>query len=145
MYLPDVNVWLALVFEAHMHHRAAVEWFDTLNPKVCGFCRFTQQGFLRLSTNQSVMKDDVVTLAAAWKNYDTLLSDDRVFFAQEPVGLEQRWRRRTQGGNYSHRVWSDAYLVAFAEAAGFTNVSFDQGFQAYDGIKSLVLRHSSGR
>ena len=142
MYLPDVNVWLALVFEAHIHHRSALEWFDTLSPKACCFCRLTQQGFLRLSTNQSVMKDDVVTLAVAWNNYDALRDDDRVFFAQEPVGLEQRWRRRTQDGSYSHRVWSDAYLVAFAEAVGFTNVSFDQGFQAYGGIKVLVLRHS---
>ncbi|MBM4163749.1 MAG: type II toxin-antitoxin system VapC family toxin [Lentisphaerae bacterium] len=140
MHIPDVNVWLALVFEAHMHHRSAVTWFDTLGPKDCAFCRFTQQGFLRLSTNQSVMRDDVVTLTEAWKNYDALLRDGRVFFAEEPADLERHWRQRTRGCAYSHRVWGDAYLVAFAEAGGFVNVSFDQGFLAYGGIKALVLR-----
>jgi len=139
VHLPDINVWLALAFEGHEHHRTAVEWFDTLNPRGCAFCRFTQQGFLRLSTNPAVMKGDVVTMAEAWKNYDALLGDGRVFFSQEPDGLEQNWRRRTRDRGYSHRTWSDAYLVAFAETAGFVNVSFDRGFTAYDATNPLVL------
>ena len=139
MHLPDINVWLALAFEAHEHHSRAAEWFDTLAPRSCAFCRFTQQGFLRLATNPAVLEDDAVTMADAWTCYDTLLSDSRIFFVSEPVGLEQNWRRHTRKRTYSHRVWSDAYLVAFAEAAGLTNVSFDRGFRDYGGIHPLIL------
>jgi uncharacterized protein len=139
MHLPDINVWLALAFEVHAHYRSAAEWFDTLEPRSCAFCRFTQQGFLRLATNPVVLKDDAVTMVEAWKCYDALLSDDRIVFLQEPSGLEQNWRRHTRKRKYSHRVWSDAYLVSFAESAGLTNVTFDRGFRDYDDVRPLVL------
>lgn len=29
MFLPDVNLWLALAFESHVHHAAARSWFET--------------------------------------------------------------------------------------------------------------------
>jgi len=139
MHLPDINVWLALVFDAHQHHPQAVAWFDGLPTRSCAFCRFTQQGFLRLATSPAVLKDDAVTLTEAWTCYDELLRDDRVFFLAEPVGLEQNWRKHTRRRVFSHKVWSDAYLVAFAEAAGLTNVSFDGGFRDYVAVKSLIL------
>jgi hypothetical protein len=122
--LPDVNVWLALAFEVHEHHRRAVEWFDTLAPRSCAFCRFTQQGFLRLATNPVVLKDDAVTMAEAWRCYDTLMSDDRVLFLQEPAGLEQNWRRHTRKRKYSHKVW---------------NETFDHGFRDYENLKPQIL------
>jgi predicted nucleic acid-binding protein len=31
MLLPDVNVWLALTFDSHIHHSAAKAWFDALS------------------------------------------------------------------------------------------------------------------
>jgi hypothetical protein len=43
MLLPDVNVWLALTFDSHVHHPAAKTWFDGLADEVCFFCRLTQQ------------------------------------------------------------------------------------------------------
>ncbi len=45
MLLPDVNVWLALTFDSHVHHPAARQWFDNLTNDACFFCRMTQQGF----------------------------------------------------------------------------------------------------
>jgi len=47
--LPDVNVWLALVFNAHAHHPSALAWFNSLSGETCHFCRLTQLGFLRRS------------------------------------------------------------------------------------------------
>ena len=91
MLLPDVNVWLALAFDVHSHHPAAKSWFDGLpNASVCCFCRLTQQGFLRLATNKSVLGKDAVTLPNAWQLYDLFLSDPRVTFAEEPAQLETR-------------------------------------------------------
>jgi toxin-antitoxin system PIN domain toxin len=95
MLLPDVNVWLALTFDSHIHHPAAKSWFDGLsNDAVCCFCRLTQQGFLPLATNRSVFGNDAVTRPEAWQKYDLFLSDPRVSFAEEPAQIETHWRKR---------------------------------------------------
>ena len=39
MHLPDVNLWLALAFEAHIHHSRALGWFDQTTPDSCPFSR----------------------------------------------------------------------------------------------------------
>jgi toxin-antitoxin system PIN domain toxin len=86
--LPDVNVWLALVFNAHVHHPASLGWFNSLSDETCSFCRLTQLGFLRLANNPKVFPKDAVSVAVAWQLYDTTLTDPRVRFAAEPSGLE---------------------------------------------------------
>ena len=84
MWLPDINVWLALTFEAHYHHVIAKAWFEMKPAQECAFCRLTQQGFLRIATNPSVFKDEAVTMTQAWGLYDKLQGDERVHFLQEP-------------------------------------------------------------
>ena len=139
MHLPDINVWLALAFEVHFHHGAAKAWFEGTEPDSCAFCRLTQQGFLRLSTNPAVFKDEAVTMDVAWSCYDKLLEDERVNFMREPEGLERAWRVCTRNRGYSHRVWSDAYLVAFARTANLKIATFDQGFREYNTIRVTIL------
>ena len=46
MYLPDINVWLALVFEAHAHHIIVQSWFTKIENKTCAMCRMTPNFFL---------------------------------------------------------------------------------------------------
>ena len=89
MYLPDVNVWLAMTFRAHVHHIAAKAWFDGLGTEVCYFCRLTQQGFLRLATNRKAFPADAVQMDEAWRLYDTLLGDPRVAFALSRLASSQ--------------------------------------------------------
>ena len=48
MHLLDINVWLALAFEVHAHHRRAKKWFQGAGPDSCAFCWLTQQGFLKI-------------------------------------------------------------------------------------------------
>ena len=139
MHLPDINVWLALAFEVHFHHRAAKAWFEGAEPDSCAFCRLTQQGFLRLATNPSVFKDETVTMDAAWVYYDRLLEDERVYFIREPEGLEKAWKIYTSSQRYSHRVWIDAYLAALAQTANLTIATFDQGFRKYKETKLAIL------
>ena len=118
MYLPDINVWLALNFSQHMHQDSARLWFDgLLEGRHCYFCRFTQMGFLRLSTNPKANPFQTQTMSQAWAVYDTALLDPRIAFASEPEGLESQWRPRSRVGAFSHNVWSDAYLAAFADGA----------------------------
>jgi toxin-antitoxin system PIN domain toxin len=88
LFLPDVNLWLALNFDSHVHHPAAKKWFDALSDQICFFCRMTQQSFLRLATNPAVFGKHAVTMAQAWQQYDTYLSDARISFASEPPGVE---------------------------------------------------------
>jgi uncharacterized protein len=139
MHLPDINVWLALAFEVHLHHGAAKAWFEGTEPDSCAFCRLTQQGFLRLATNPAVFKDEAVTMDVAWSCYDKLLEDERVCFMREPEGLEKAWRVSTRNRGYSHRVWNDAYLVAFARTANLEIATFDQGFREYNTIRVTIL------
>jgi uncharacterized protein len=140
MLLPDINVWLALTFDSHIHHPAAKSWFDGLpNDTVCCFCRLTQQGFLRLATNRSVFGKDAVTLPDAWQLYDLFLSDPRISFAEEPAQIETHWRTYTQSRSFSPQVWNDAYLAAFALAGGLELVTFDRGFAQYQNVSSIIL------
>ena len=140
MLLPDINVWLALAFDSHVYHPAAKSWFDGLSDdSLSCFCRLTQQGFLRLSTNRKAFGNDAVTLTDAWRLYDTLLSDPRVMFVEEPVQIEPQWRTFTQGQTHSPHVWSDAYLAAFALAGGLQLVTFDKALAQYPDLTSLLL------
>ena len=140
MHLPDINVWLALTFDSHVHHPAAKTWFDNLpSGAVCFFCRLTQQGFLRLATNRSVFGKHAVTLPDAWQKYDVFLSDPRVAFAEEPADLENHWRIFTQSQSFSPQVWNDAYLAAFALAGNLDLVTFDKGFSQYPSVTPTIL------
>src|SRR5437667_8684364 len=100
MVLPDINVWLALAFRFHSHHEAANLWYEG-STEPCCFCRFTQQGFLRLASNPAAFKDEAVTLREAWRMYDTILRDRRVVFAEEPEGVKTYWRAFTQRRSFS--------------------------------------------
>ena len=40
-YLPDVNVWIALATDKHVHHSTARSWFATLQDEKLAFCRIT--------------------------------------------------------------------------------------------------------
>lgn len=125
-FLGDVNFWLAWAVEDHIHHTIATNWYRETPEADLLFCRITQKGLLRLLTNPHVMKGDVLTGPGAWRAYDTLRSNRRVGFAGEPPGLEQAWRAATQDSLKGPNFWTDAYLTAFAMAAGFVVLTFDR-------------------
>lgn len=139
MHLPDINIWLALAFESHAHHREAKDWFDGTNSESCAFCRLTQIGFLRLATNPKAFPTEAVTMAGAWDLYDAFASDERVVFATDPVGIEKYWRIFTSTKQFSPKVWNDAYLAAIAVAGQMKLVSCDGGFSKYGGLEHLTL------
>jgi uncharacterized protein len=139
MYLLDVNVWLALAFDTHVHHTVAKNWFDGLPTGSFFFCRMTQQGFLRLATDPRVLRSDAVTLAEAWKMYDNTRRDARITFAGEPAGIELLWRCYTHSESFTPKVWNDAFLAAFAEAGGYELITFDKGFTRYANVKCTIL------
>jgi uncharacterized protein len=148
MVLCDSNIWLALTLSKHVHHVAAREWLDAIEePSSICFCRATQQTLLRLLTNASVLRPygaSPLTNRKAWAAYDAFLADDRiVLHAEEPAGLEMRWKRLALRDTPSPKVWMDAYLAAFALAGGFRLVTTDGAFKQFRGLDLDVLGHGN--
>ena len=125
---PDVNVWVALTYERHMHHRAAKSWFESLDAEVrLFFCRVTQLGLLRLLTTEAVMGSaEVMSQVGAWEAYDACLNDDCISFLAEPPGLEEAFRALSRVRRPAPKDWADSYLAAFALISDLTLVTFDQ-------------------
>jgi toxin-antitoxin system PIN domain toxin len=126
--LPDINVWIALTSDLHAHHVSAKEWFSSLESHSAAFCRVTQMGFLRLISNPRVMGKDCVSQRKAWKFYEHMSRDERVFFASESAGVEEIWKPVSLSLLSGTNLWTDAYLAAFAQAQSWTSVTFDKGF-----------------
>lgn len=128
---PDINVWIALTYEGHVHHVTARNWFHTVGPTArLFFCRFTQLGLLRLLTAEAVMgSDEVMSQEEAWGAYDQWLQDGRVGFLDEPAGLEAPFRGMTRLRRPAPKDWADSYLAAFAGVAQLTLVTFDRAFR----------------
>lgn len=124
---PDVNVWLALAHPIHPHHASAVSWSGEVGvSRPILFCRFTQLGLLRLLTTRKVMGPEAMTQAASWKVFDTFLSNPTIRLVEEPADLDLFFRHRTTRDEISPKLWADGYLAAFAEAGGYSFVSFDK-------------------
>ena len=138
--LPDINIWLALIFDSHVHHKAAKKWIDSLTDETCYFCRVSQPGFLRLANNPRAFPTDAVSMAAAWGLYDLAMTDSRIVFADEPAQIESVWRTYTQSPKFAPNEWNDAYLAAFAETGGYEIVTFDQGFKLYPNLTVTMLK-----
>lgn len=77
--------------------------------------------------------------AGAWTAYQVLRSDVRIGYWPEPRSLAEIWERFTKGKLSSPNLWTDAYLSAFAEAGGFTLVTFDKRVPMREGLHCLVL------
>ncbi len=144
MVLCDSNVWLALALSKHVHHSVARKWFQAVEePASVCFCRATQQTFLRLLTNASVLSpygNPPLTNRQAWEAYEALLVDDRIVLrGEEPAGLETRWKRFALRDTASPKIWMDAYLAAFALAGGYQMVTTDAAFKQFRGLDLELL------
>ncbi len=131
IFLPDVNVWVASVSRRHIHSERCAAWLKSLDESnQVFFCRVSQMGLLRLLTNEAVMREDVLSSRKAWRVYDSILEDDRIQFAIEPISIEAKWRALSAFNRPAAKAWTDAYLSAFALAAGMRLVTLDRAAAA---------------
>jgi uncharacterized protein len=137
--LPDVNIWIALAAEGHVHHEPARGWFAAQPNASVAFCRITQMGLLRLLTNSNVMGRAPRSVVQAWETFAQLRADRRLVFAAEPDGVESAWRRLMTQAGVGPSSWTDAYLAAFAEAHSYSLVTFDAGFERWPALKLTLL------
>jgi toxin-antitoxin system PIN domain toxin len=127
--LVDVGVWMAAVWGRHAHHPVAAGWFGKEADDIL-FCRVTQMGLLRLLSNPAIMGDDAIDRSQAWRTFDQLWADERVLWADEPAGLDAVWRAISARDDKSHKLWTDDYLAAFAQASEATLVTLDRQLPA---------------
>ena len=76
------------------------------------------------------MGKDTKTMSQAWALWDKVSGDSRITFLPEPDGLEKEFRARSRLASASPKVWADAYLLAFASAAGLRLVTFDRALKS---------------
>ena len=131
---------LTVFFALAMSSSASAAVFNGSSAnRQCHFCRYTQLGFLRLANNFKVFPHAAVTQDQAWEIYDHFLLHSRTGFAVDSLMVESTWRQFTRGQSFAPKLWNDAYLVAFAQAAGFEVVTFDQGFKQFPSLKVTIL------
>ena len=133
--LLDVNVWLALTFDSHIHHPAAKSWFDGLsNNSICCFCRLTQQGFLRLATNSKVFPKPL-SVDEALEHVDTWLAHPNTKIVAE---TDEHWRilrDLLQATGAAGNLTSDAHLAALALEYGAVLSSCDADFSRFPNLR----------
>jgi len=139
IYLPDVNVWIALTSDRHVHHSAAGNWLQSLGSEQIAFYRITELALLRLLTNKHVMGEDVLEPSRAWNIYDQLRADPRVIFVPEQIGFSEYWRRAGNEISGGSNAWTDSYLAAFGAHTKSTVVTFDRRFKSVSNCDVLTL------
>lgn len=127
LLFPDVNVWVALSSDAHIHHGPAKQWYEGVHTSAAlVFCRQTQLGLFRILTTPAVMGEETLSQQECWKLYDQWTATGQVAWADEPREMEPRLRALTAHAKASPKEWMDAYLAAFAECGELTLVTFDR-------------------
>jgi predicted nucleic acid-binding protein len=108
-------------------------------------CRIAQIGLLRMLNNPAVMKEEALDTASCWTLWRRLVKDERILPAPiEPPGFETSFERFTHGRTFSPRLWTDAYLAAFAHAGGLELVTFDRAYRGFRGLLCRVLETGRG-
>ena len=138
--LLDANVWVALAAEDHVHHKRALRYWQEESAASVAFCRVTALAFLRLVTNAHVMQHAVLTSNEAWALWQEWLRLPEVSCLNEPVGLDEQLVQLGRVMSIHPKLWTDAYLAAFAIAGNHRVVTFDGDFEKFSGLNLLWLQ-----
>ena len=138
MDIPDINVWLALVDQNHVHYASAAKYWQDVADTEVAFTRVSMLGLLRLSTLPGVLSR-ALSAAEAWEIYRQFLAGPNHRFLDEPSTIEHHFASLTAQVDLPHRLWTDAYLAAFAISCGCRLVSFDADFSRLPGLNFLHL------
>lgn len=121
--LLDVNALLALAWPNHQFHAAILKRLDRRPAPRWATCALTQLGFMRLSSNPSIVEvrktpaESVALLA-------DLTSDQQHVYLDTLPALPHTARVFRQ--LHGHQQVTDAYLLAVAEANGATLLTLDR-------------------
>jgi len=119
-HLLDVNTLVALLDEAHIHHRAATQWFDTRRLQ-WALCPFTEAGVLRFFTRP---KTGELTLRQATAMLDSLKQQPG--YRYQPIAAD--WNTLTKPLSrrlHGYRQVTDAFLLGLAIHDDLVLATFD--------------------
>lgn len=139
--LLDLNVWLALSAGEHAWHERARQYWHTESAATLAFCRVSALGLLRLLTNATVMDGQPLRPAQAWSVMRAWLHRPGIVLVPEPEGCDALLDDWVARGLLLPRLWTDAYLAAFALAGGYRLVTFDRDFARFPDLSLLRLQH----
>lgn len=137
--LVDANVWLALLVREHVHHAATRVWYEGVGIGQAGICRITELSVTRLLGNRTVMGKAAIPAAESWRQVMRLQDDGRVQFIAEPADVGETLPTLLRYKVPTKNLVMDAYLAAFAICAGRRLVTFDRGFQQFQGLHYVLL------
>ena len=134
--LLDVNVLIALLDGAHVHHAAATQWLDRNIEQGWASCPITQNGCLRILSTDSYPRSQPVAVVA-----ERLREAAAMYFHEfwpdeisvlDPARFDQaRW--------LTSRQITDAYLLALAVQRNGVFVTLDRG------VDRTLVRGSEAR
>ena len=134
LLLLDVNVLIALAWPSHQFHAAATRRLERKKQR-WATCAITQLGFIRLSSNPTVVQSAVAPSRAAallvqmvadrWHTYLQL--------SPSPVAAVSVFDEVL-----GYRQVTDAYLIAVARGHGARLLTFDARLREYEEVEVLV-------
>jgi toxin-antitoxin system PIN domain toxin len=137
--LPDLNVWLALIWPDHSHHLQAVHYWEQQAADQVLFCTVTALGLVRLVCQPKLMGVAVKNAAEASALLDALCQQPGVQLAEPEHNGWEVFHQLLRGGALPARLCTDAHLAALAIANGWRLVSFDRDFERFEGLERLPL------
>ncbi|HWK55419.1 MAG TPA: TA system VapC family ribonuclease toxin [Hyphomicrobiales bacterium] len=120
--LLDVNVLIALLDGAHLHHGAAMRWLGNHITHGWASCPLTQNGCVRVMS-QPAYPNARATSEIASRLRDATQQPEHVFWADDLSLLDDAlfdWHEL-----FNHRQLTDAYLLALAVKHDGVFVTFD--------------------
>jgi uncharacterized protein len=123
-YLLDVNIWVAVLDEAHVFHSAALAFVEQLNVKIAT-CPLVENGVLRVLNLPAYGKYGAVGFTAVRNKLTEICAAlDHEFWSDEVSLLPDnvvQWPRVI-----GHNQITDVYLLALAVARGGCLVTLDR-------------------
>lgn len=128
--LPDVNVLVALLDPAHIHHQTAKDWFAQAQRTGWATCSLTESGFVRVLTSTG-HNDQRIKPFAASEFLRVFLANHAAthHFFPDDVRILDTIRydlRHLQG----HKQVTDLHLLGLCQQNGLRFVTFDNAIRS---------------
>jgi uncharacterized protein len=121
--LLDINILLALMDQAHVHHTRARAWFEEQVEAGWASCPFTQNGFVRIISQPKYPKPVSTAQAIGLLSLATT-TDYHEFWPSAVSILDERSLDRTRV--HGPKQLTDLYLLSLSVSKGGRLATFDQ-------------------
>ena len=121
-FLADGNLLVALTVVDHIHHTAALDWFEQAEPDLAT-CPITEGTLLRFLLREGKTAIDAIAVL------DVIRSQEWHAFWPDSI----RYEAAHLIGVIGHRQVTDAYLVALGRHHGSLVATLDKGLAALHG------------